>query len=103
MTGYQADMGEGYWGSLYDESRRNKVLVLAPAELIKRILKPNDWNDYRILCEGRHIRLWVNGMQTVDYTETDETIPLTGYIAVQIHGGGKAEASYRDIVIKELK
>ena len=29
MSGYQADIGEGYWGSLYDESRRNKVLVPA--------------------------------------------------------------------------
>src|SRR5882762_8561310 len=28
MVGYQADMGEGYWGSLYDESRRRKTLAL---------------------------------------------------------------------------
>ncbi len=27
MSGYQADIGENYWGCLYDESRRNKVLV----------------------------------------------------------------------------
>ena len=27
MSGYQADIGEGYWGALYDESRRNMVLV----------------------------------------------------------------------------
>jgi hypothetical protein len=27
MTGYQADLGKGYWGCLYDESRRNKVLA----------------------------------------------------------------------------
>src|SRR5688572_6621138 len=27
MTGYQADLGDGYWGSLYDESRRNKTLA----------------------------------------------------------------------------
>jgi hypothetical protein len=32
MIGYQADMGEGYWGSLYDESRRNKMLVTADKE-----------------------------------------------------------------------
>jgi hypothetical protein len=28
VSGYQADLGEGYWGALYDESRRNKVLVM---------------------------------------------------------------------------
>ena len=29
VSGYQADMGDGWWGSLYDESRRNKVLAKA--------------------------------------------------------------------------
>ncbi len=27
MAGYQADVGPGYWGGLYDESRRNRELV----------------------------------------------------------------------------
>lgn len=27
VAGYQADLGPGYWGSLYDESRRNKTLA----------------------------------------------------------------------------
>ncbi|MEJ7708941.1 MAG: hypothetical protein WKF84_03590 [Pyrinomonadaceae bacterium] len=25
VIGYQADLGDGWWGSLYDESRRNKT------------------------------------------------------------------------------
>jgi hypothetical protein len=102
MIGYQADLGEGYYGSLYDESRRKKVLAAADKEALAKVLKLNEWNDYRIRCEGRHIQLWINGLQTVDYTEPDEGIEQTGYIAVQIHGGGKAEASYKDIVIEEL-
>ena len=27
VSGYQADMGQQYWGCLYDESRRNRVLA----------------------------------------------------------------------------
>ena len=27
VSGYQADVGQDYWGALYDESRRNKVLA----------------------------------------------------------------------------
>ena len=102
MIGYQADMGEKYYGALYDESRRRKVLAAPEPDVIAKALKLNDWNEYRIRCEGRHIQLWVNGVQTVDYTEPDETIVQSGYIAVQIHGGGKAEARYKDIVIEEL-
>jgi hypothetical protein len=102
MIGYQADEGDGYYGSLYDESRRKKTLVSPDKDLIEKALKKNEWNDYRIRCEGRHIQLWLNGVQTVDYTEQDETIEQTGLIAVQIHGNGKAEAWYKDIVIEEL-
>ena len=103
MTGYQADLGDEYWGSLYDESRRNKTLVAPDAKLIGEILKRGDWNDYEIRAEGSRIRLSINGRQTIDYTETDPAIPREGLIGLQIHGGGKAEAWYRDITIVELK
>ena len=103
MSGYQADLGDKYWGSLYDESRRNKTLVAPPAELIKEILKPGDWNDYEIRAEGPRIRLSINGRQTVDYTETDPKIPRDGLIGLQVHGGGKVEAWYKDITIQELR
>jgi hypothetical protein len=103
MTGYQADLGDKYWGSLYDESRRNKTLVAPDAKLIDEILKRGDWNDYEIRAEGPRIRLSINGRQTIDYTETDPAIPREGLIGLQIHGGGKAEAWYKDITIVELK
>ena len=103
MTGYQADLGDEYWGSLYDESRRNKTLVAPAAKLIDEILKRGDWNDYEIRAEGPRIRLSINGRQTIDYTETDPAIPREGLIGLQIHGGGKAEAWYKDITIVELK
>jgi hypothetical protein len=102
MIGYQADMGDGYYGSLYDESRRKKTLVNPEKALIEKILKKNEWNDYHIRCEGKHIQLWINDVQTVDYTEPDDSIVQTGLIGLQIHGGGKAEAWYKDIVIDEL-
>jgi hypothetical protein len=100
MSGYQADIGDKYWGSLYDESRRNKTLVAPPAEVIQQILKPGDWNDYEIRAEGPRIRLSINGRQTVDYTEPDAKIPRDGLIGLQIHGGGKAEVWYKDITIE---
>lgn len=102
VIGYQADMGQQYWGCLYDESRRRVILQQPDPDLIKKILKPGEWNDYRIRCEGKRIQLWLNGEQTVDYTEKEDGIPQTGFIAVQIHSGPPAEASYRDIRIMAL-
>ncbi|WP_421829994.1 3-keto-disaccharide hydrolase [Larkinella sp.] len=103
MTGYQADLGKGYWASLYDESRRNKTLIAPDSMLVKKILKPNDWNDYEIRAENRRIRLYLNGKQTVDYTEPDPSIPQEGLIGLQIHGGGKAEVHFKDLLLEELR
>jgi hypothetical protein len=102
VIGYQADMGEGWWGSLYDESRRQRLLATADKALIAKILKTADWNDYVIRAQGDRIQLFINGQQTVDYTETDAQIDRTGVIAVQIHGGPPSEAWYRDITIVDL-
>lgn len=102
VIGYQADVGIGWWGSLYDESRRNKLLVTADKDTIKKILKPDDWNEYRIRCEGKRIQLWLNGVQTVDYTEEDPDIPDEGIIGLQIHSGPPTEAWYKDILLTEL-
>ena len=71
------------------------------AELDK-VLKRDDWNDYVIRCEGRRIQLWVNGYQTVDYTEPDESLEQKGLIGLQIHGGPPSEAWYKDITIRSL-
>ncbi|MCC6288421.1 MAG: DUF1080 domain-containing protein [Chitinophagaceae bacterium] len=102
MKGYQADLGDGYWGSLYDESRRNKTLTPMDTVLLKRILKRNEWNDYEVRSNNGHITIFLNGHKTADYVESDKAIPQSGLIGLQIHGGGKAEVYYKDIVIKEL-
>jgi hypothetical protein len=103
VSGYQADMAEpSWWGCLYDESRRNKMLAKSDMEALNKVLKRGDWNQYVIRCEGRRVRLSVNGLQTVDYTEPDEAIPQRGIIGLQIHGGPPSEAWYKDIMIEEL-
>ena len=104
VIGYQADLGAGYDGALYDESRRKKMLAQPDKEVLTKAQKPlGEWNDYRIRAEGPHIQMWLNGVQTVDYTETEPGIAMTGIIAVQIHGGATSLVQYKDLVIEELK
>ena len=101
MVGYQADIGAKYWGALYDETRRNKILAEPDPAIATAAVKLQDWNDYEVRAEGPRIRLTLNGRQTVDYTEADPSIPLSGLIGLQVHGGGKAEVHYRKITIEE--
>jgi Domain of Unknown Function (DUF1080) len=103
MQGYQADIGPGYWGALYDESRRNKVLIAPDSNLIKKILKVNDWNDYEVIANKNRIQIKLNDKTTVDYTELDTSIPQSGLIGLQVHGGGKTRVAYKDIYIQEIR
>ncbi|MDX1953057.1 MAG: DUF1080 domain-containing protein [Verrucomicrobiota bacterium] len=103
VSGYQADMGDPeWWGCLYDESRRNKILAKSDMSKIKPVFHPEDWNEYVIRAEGDRIQLFINGVQTVDYTEKEEGIEKSGVIAVQIHSGPPSEAWYKEITIEEL-
>jgi hypothetical protein len=103
VIGYQADMGQQYWGALYDESRRNKILAAPKKEVIEKLVKHDDWNEYVIRAEGPRIRLYLNGTLTVDYTEMDPKIEREGVIGLQVHGGGKTKVLYRDLTIEEIK
>jgi hypothetical protein len=102
VSGYQADLGANTDGNLYDESRRNRNLAEAKKETREEALRPGNWNDYRIRAEGAHIQIWLNGVQTVDYTERDESIPHRGIMALQIHGGAYTRVQYRNLLIEEL-
>ena len=103
MTGYQADLGDpSWWGCIYDESRRNKVLAQSDMTKLNKVLRRGDWNDYEIRAEGRRMRTYLNGVLCVDYTEKDEKIPQQGRFGLQIHAGGPAEVWFKDIRLEEL-
>lgn len=102
MVGYQADVGAGWWGALYDESRRNTVLAKPDPEAVEKVVRVNDWNDYEIRAEGRRVVLKLNGLTTVDYTEPDHSLAQHGRIGLQIHGDGKAVVAFRALTVEEL-
>lgn len=101
VTGYQADIGQQYWGCLYDEHRRNKILAQAPDEL-NTVLKKDDWNSYVIRAVGNRIVMKVNGLTTVDYREHDADIATRGIIALQIHSGPAMNIAFKNIRIREM-
>ena len=99
VIGYQADIGVGYWGVIYDESRRNRIIAPTADSLIERILKPDDWNDYVVRTQGDRTQIFINDEQTVDYTESEQHIPESGLICLQIHSGPPGEVWYRNLML----
>jgi len=103
MSGYQVDAGPGWWGKLYDESRRNKVIAEPlDAAAVDAAIRPDDWNEYRIRAEGPRIRSWINGVPALDYGEPDPAIPLEGHIGLQVHGGGNALVEVKGLLLEVL-
>ena len=103
MCGYQVDAGDGWWGKLYDEYRRRRVIgEAADLAAVNAAVRKEDWNEYRIRAEGPRIRSWINGVPALDYTETEPRIAADGLIGLQIHSGGMALVQVKDVVIEEL-
>jgi putative membrane-bound dehydrogenase-like protein len=103
MSGYQVDAGDGWWGKMYDESRRNQVIAeSANLAEVNAAVKKEDWNEFRIRAEGPRIRSWINGVPALDYTEAEPNIAQDGHVAIQIHSGGMALVQVKDVRIEEL-
>ena len=103
MSGYQCDYGEPTWyGCIYDESRRNKLMKQSDMAALRPVIKQDDWNEYIIHAQGRRIRTWINGVQGVDYLEADPKIVQTGKMGIQVHGGGKVLVQVKAITLEEL-
>lgn len=101
MIGYQADIGNGFWGDIYDEHRRGK-LVGGDVPALRFLLKENGWNSYIVRVKGDLHELYINGIKACQYIETDPDIPRKGVIAIQLHGGGAAKIELRNPTITEL-
>jgi hypothetical protein len=100
VGGPQADIGAGYWGSLYGE-QFGGMMKEAPKDKVNEKLNPKDFNDYAIKCVGKHVTITVNGVVAVD--QDFEKLPDEGIIAFQLHGGPSMEVTFTDIKFKELK
>lgn len=119
--GYQADLEAGpqWTGALFQHRRggvamRGEKVVIDedgnktitslgdPAELQKHI-KPNDWNDYRIIAKGPEVILEINGVVMSHAIDRDAKMACrSGVIALQMHPGPPMKVQFRDLRIKFL-
>jgi hypothetical protein len=107
VHGYQVEIDpseRAYSGAIYDEARRGRFLAdLANNEAARKAFKQNEWNKFRIECQGDSIKTWINGVPAVDLKDS---LTPKGLIALQVHGVGARtdpfEVRWRNIRIKEL-
>jgi putative membrane-bound dehydrogenase-like protein len=93
VKGYQADIGSGWWGKLYEEHGR----ALLWPQSGEQHVKPG-WNTYEVLATGSRIRTWINGQLCVDLD--DPAGAKRGIVALQLHSGGATEVRFKDFQIE---
>jgi putative heme-binding domain-containing protein len=95
VAGYQADIGPGWWGKLYEEQGRG---VLADPAAVA--VHADGWNRYRIECVGERVRTWLNGQPCVDIVDPEGA--RRGFVALQVHSGGATEVRFRELALELL-
>jgi Domain of Unknown Function (DUF1080) len=124
IRGYQAEVEDtpGKVGFLYDEGGRGylcnvgekavfetgekkpKVVgAVGDKEAIAKTYRKSDWNDYVIIAKGNTVKHYLNGVQTIEFTDNDEkNRELSGLLALQIHSGPPMVVEFKDVRIKHL-
>ncbi len=86
VHGYQVEVDpspRAWTGGIYDEARRGWLYNLECNPEAKKAFKRHGWNRFRVEAIGSHIRVWLNGTQTVDLVDD---LTASGFIALQVHG-----------------
>ncbi len=96
VAGYQADVGPGWWGALYEEEGRGVLVAASPGARVLR----DGWNLYEIRAEGHRVRTWLDGEPAVDLE--DPAGALAGIVALQVHSGGPTEVRFRVVELEVL-
>jgi len=108
VFGYECEITQaerGRSGNFYDYFRRNRLLDdLSQKPGAAKAYSDYEWNHFRIVAQGDHIRSWVNGVACADFRDPWDSI---GFISLQIHGTGPGEGPFqvrwKNIRIRELK
>jgi hypothetical protein len=96
MRGYQADIGPGWWGKLYEENGR----ALLWDKSGEPHVKPGAWNTYVIEAVGSRIVTKINDQTCVDLDDPDGA--RRGVFGLQLHSGGPTEVRFKDLKLECL-
>jgi putative membrane-bound dehydrogenase-like protein len=94
MKGYQADVGQGWWGKLYEENGRALLWDKSGEAHVKK----GDWNEYVVVAKGSKIQTFINGQPCVDLDDPNGA--RRGIFALQIHAGGAMEVRFKDFKLE---
>lgn len=90
--------------AVWEDGKKNVVGKVGDIGAIKAAFKVDDFNDYVIIAKGNHITQYINGVQTVDFTDNDPKLAAReGILAFQLHAGNPMKVEFKNIRIKNYE
>lgn len=122
IAGYQMDnnLQTDWLARLYDEHGRETLAwrgqrtLIGPDGTMTNIplteaegpapFKLEEWHEYRLVCCGTHISLYVNGNLMAEVVDDDPAQrDLSGILGLQLHSGDPVTVQFKDIQLKRLR
>ena len=102
VAGYQADIGDGWWGTLYDEKGRG--VLARPTRAGKKAAKMGEWFHYKISAVQAELDLTLNGVLAITFNDRNARARrLSGVIALQYHAPGEGfEIRFKNIKLRRV-
>ncbi|MCP3915949.1 MAG: DUF1080 domain-containing protein [bacterium] len=116
-SGYQADMdaNDDWTGALFEHARggiamRNEnvhiaqdgtrhVTALGDPDQLRRNIRHDDWNHYRVIARGTEIQLFLNDV-LMSRAVDEQAGPRGGVIALQMHPGPPMKVQFKNLRLK---
>ncbi len=87
--------------AVWENGKKTVTGKTCTPEEFKKAFKLDDWNEYRIVAKGNNLQQFINGLQTVDFTDKEEGLALKeGILALQLHAGRPMWVEFKDIRLK---
>jgi hypothetical protein len=75
---------------------------LIDADAFAKLFKLDDWNEVRIVARGDRVRHFMNGTETLDFTDAPDLALREGILALQLHAGAPMWVEFREIAVRDL-
>jgi hypothetical protein len=82
--------------------KKEMVGELIDASAFEKLFKLDDWNEVRIVAQGDRVRHFMNGTETLDFTDAPELALREGVLALQLHAGAPMWVEFKDIAVRDL-
>lgn len=104
VHGYQVELdpSDRAWSAgIYDEARRGWLYPLDLNPSATKAFKQNEWNRFRVECNGAHIKTYLNGVHVANLYD-EET--AEGFFALQVHSvGSDPEKEGLEVMWKNIR